>query len=276
MKMPGEVDLEYTEARRVLLDALDVLVPHHSALTLVGAQAIYLHVGAADLAVAEFTTDADLAVDPVLLANEPVLAEMLRSGGFQATNQPGTWVKGNAPGKTVDLLVPAASVGRGHQRSARIPPHGHNVARRARGLEGTLVDRQMMTVSALEPDDHRTHEIHVAGPSALIVAKAIKILERRQDQRRLVAKDALDVLRILRGTHTVRLAEGLGQLLDNELSAEVTREAIDFLKVEFRLPSGFGTGLAVVAAIPLEDAEVIAQSCATLTQSLLQAMSLPS
>jgi hypothetical protein len=43
-----------------LLDALVALEPHIDALVLVGAQAIYLHTGDADLAVAEYTTDADL------------------------------------------------------------------------------------------------------------------------------------------------------------------------------------------------------------------------
>jgi hypothetical protein len=43
-----------------LLDALVALEPHIDALVLVGAQATYLHTGDADLAVAEYTTDADL------------------------------------------------------------------------------------------------------------------------------------------------------------------------------------------------------------------------
>lgn len=35
-----------------------------AVLVVIGAQAIYLHAGPADLAVAEFTTDADLAIGP--------------------------------------------------------------------------------------------------------------------------------------------------------------------------------------------------------------------
>ena len=38
-----------------------------------GAQAIYLHTGDADLGVAEYTTDADLAFDPTLLAEPTAL-----------------------------------------------------------------------------------------------------------------------------------------------------------------------------------------------------------
>lgn len=60
--MPPEYAPEYVEARRVLLDALEALGNHRKAVVLVGAQAIYHHVGAGTLLVAEFTTDGDLSV----------------------------------------------------------------------------------------------------------------------------------------------------------------------------------------------------------------------
>ena len=69
----SEVDELYAMARRVLLDALDALGPHRDAIVLVGAHAVYLRVGAADLAVAPFTTDGDLAIDPGVLAEIPPL-----------------------------------------------------------------------------------------------------------------------------------------------------------------------------------------------------------
>lgn len=43
---------EYVRARSVLLDALQALEPHLDSLTLVGAQAVYLQTGDADLAAA--------------------------------------------------------------------------------------------------------------------------------------------------------------------------------------------------------------------------------
>ena len=64
--MPEQDEL-YTVARTVLLDALEALGEHREALVLVGAQAIYLRVGEADLAVASYTTDGDLAIDPRIL-----------------------------------------------------------------------------------------------------------------------------------------------------------------------------------------------------------------
>jgi hypothetical protein len=49
---PQDLDARYVAARRVLLDALTVLAPHGDAIILAGAQAVYLHTGAADLAIA--------------------------------------------------------------------------------------------------------------------------------------------------------------------------------------------------------------------------------
>jgi hypothetical protein len=43
--MPGDPDPLYVAARRVLLDALEAIKPHLSALVLVGAQAVYLAAG---------------------------------------------------------------------------------------------------------------------------------------------------------------------------------------------------------------------------------------
>ena len=47
-------DPEYIAARRVLLDALDALGEQRKAFVLVGAQAIYMHVGEGNLAVAPY------------------------------------------------------------------------------------------------------------------------------------------------------------------------------------------------------------------------------
>ena len=54
----------YVFARTVLLDALDALGEQRDAVVLVGAQAIYLHTGDADIAVPAFTTDGDLVIEP--------------------------------------------------------------------------------------------------------------------------------------------------------------------------------------------------------------------
>jgi len=89
------VDELYILARRVLLDALDAIGTHRGAVVLVGAQAIYLRVGeAADLAVAPFTTDGDLAIDPAVLAEVPPLEQALMAAGFlpKSKDSVGIWV----------------------------------------------------------------------------------------------------------------------------------------------------------------------------------------
>jgi len=66
----NEPRVEYVEARRVLLDALTALQPHIGAIVLIGAQAIYLRTAGRLSTYQPFTTDADLALDPALLADE--------------------------------------------------------------------------------------------------------------------------------------------------------------------------------------------------------------
>lgn len=75
----------YVIARRVLLDGIEALGDHRDALILVGAQAIYLRVGESDLAVAPYTTDGDLAIDPRRLSDIPPLEKSLMGAGFPAT-----------------------------------------------------------------------------------------------------------------------------------------------------------------------------------------------
>jgi hypothetical protein len=57
------VDPLYVAARSVLLDALTALQPHGLSVIVAGAQAIYLRTGEANLAIAPYTTDGDLAPD---------------------------------------------------------------------------------------------------------------------------------------------------------------------------------------------------------------------
>lgn len=82
MSLSGAADPLYVAARRALLDALDAVSDHMDAVVLVGAQAIYLHTGEGDLAVAPFTTDGDLALDPSRLGRTPLLEEALTQAGF--------------------------------------------------------------------------------------------------------------------------------------------------------------------------------------------------
>lgn len=264
-------DAVYVQARRVLLDALEALGDQRDALVLVGAQAIYLHTGEGDLAVAPYTSDGDIALDPSDLSKTPKLEEAMRGGGFVLDlQQPGVWV--GPQGVTIDLLVSEA-VGGGGRRGARLGEHGNRAARKARGLEAVLVDNEPAEIAALGADDERRFEIAVAGPAALLVAKLHKLGERQDVARRSEDKDALDVLRLLRAIPTQTLAEMLDVLRGDMRSGVVTLEAVDYLRALFAEPTSPGSQMAARATTPLEDPDVVSASSAALASDLLAAVS---
>lgn len=79
-------DPEYVAACRVLLDALEALAPHRSAFMVAGAQAVYLRAGESETGIAPYTTDGDLALDPMLLTDDPRL-EKTRAFGYSGRRQ---------------------------------------------------------------------------------------------------------------------------------------------------------------------------------------------
>jgi hypothetical protein len=277
MKPPGDPDQQeaYALARRVLLDALDALGDQRDAVVLVGAQAIYLHTGDTDLAVAPFTTDGDIAINPEKLQVDPKLEEALHDAGFEKDAQNvGTWIasqplRGTQVNVAIDLMVPEAVGGPG-RRGARLSVHGKSAARKARGLEAALVDYQTRSIEALDDTDSRVLEVAVAGPSALLVAKLHKIAERIDSPDRSRNKDALDVYRLLQSIPTETLADGIRRLLDDRVAAGVTEEAVTFLRTLFSEPSRKGCQMVASAVASLESGETIAQSCAFLTEDLLK------
>jgi len=273
--MSGELDPIMIRARRVLLDALEALAGQRQAIVLVGAQAIYLHTGEADLAASPFTQDADLALNPATLGSLPVLAEAMQAAGFALRTdpqiQPGMWISQQS-GVEVDLMVPETLGGPG-RRSAKLEGHGENTARKARGLEAALVDQEPMTLTALEATDTRQMEVAVAGPGALLVAKLHKISERQGNVRRSKPKDALDIFRLLQGVPTEALAKRLERLSQEQLSQETTREALQLLRDLFGTEAALGAQLAADAAFPLIDRAFITASSVALTEDLLAALS---
>ena len=265
--MPGarSPDPEYVAARRVLLDALEALGNHRKAVVLVGAQAIYLHVGEGDLAVSPYTTDGDLAIDPRALDDEPALAATLEAAGFALTVRPGTWTLTEVQ---IDLIVPTSLAGSG-RRGARLGVHGTEVARKATGLEAAIVDHARVHLSALDSADPRSFDVSVAGVAALMVAKLHKIAERKNAPGRLQDKDGLDTLRLLRFADTAHLAATLKKLAAHPLSGEVTQQARGFLQDLFGDRRSIGSQMAVRASVGLEDEAAIAISCEALASRLL-------
>ncbi len=273
--MPGVPDPLYVQARKALLDATDALAAHRDAVVLVGAQAIYVHTEEADLAdiahppPPEYTTDADFSLSPEDLSDSPTVARVLVERGFSRGEHPGAWL--SPDGIAIDLMVPEALAGAG-SRSADLGPHGNRVARRAKGLEGALVDRDRRELPALDPADHRSVRMYVAGPGALLVAKAHKIADRAETASRREDKDALDVLRLLRATDTADLARRITRLARHELSSSVTADAVAHLSNLFSRADALGVEMAVRAAGANAEVDVIAASMNVLVSDLLGAI----
>jgi hypothetical protein len=257
-KIPEGVEREELTiaARRVLLDGLTALQPHLDAITVVGAQAVYLRTPEAAIQNAPFTSDGDLSLDPVLLGDEPDLEEALRTAGFDLLdkNQPGLWgrpeqVSGQSINIELDLLVAAELVAGG--RGARLPPHGKMSARKTPGLEVCAVDRSPMLITSLEEDDKRSISVNVAGPAALLVAKAYKISERvaKADTHpdRLTNKDAGDVYRIMAAVPVREVAESFAALVQDPRVGATAAEGLKRLRELFGGRATPGVNLAVEA-----------------------------
>ncbi|WP_405429414.1 GSU2403 family nucleotidyltransferase fold protein [Micromonospora sp. NBC_00617] len=266
----GDGDL-LVAARGALLDALEALRRHADAVVVVGAQAIYLHTGAAPVALAEATKDCDLALDARALPQEPLLEEAMRAAGFHLdvrAHQPGAWL--NHKGIPVDLMVPEALAGGSGRRAAKIPPHSKSAARRAVGLEAVVVDHVALDIRALAPGDSRVYAANVAGPAALLVAKLHKIGERQETPKRLVDKDAHDIYRLLVAVRTEQLAASLRRLRADDLAGRATEQALGFLANLFAAgPEAPGSVMAGRAEEGIGDPLVVSAATHALAEDLL-------
>lgn len=268
---------EYVAARRTLLDALDALSAHHPSLVLIGAQAVYLHTGSQGASVPPMTTDADLALDTDLLADDPEIAATLQAAGF-VPGQPGHWE--NSQGIAVDLMVAPHQSNRqsASARAARLTSHAKSVARIGPGLALALSDNSPQIITALDSSDSRRHEIRVAGPAALLVAKAIKLDDRladasRGNSRRIVDKDALDVLRLLQACPMSQITVGLSsQSAGTAARADIARG----LRILRDRATERAHDLPVLAARASGDDPTVAPSFTVLVHELLSAMSVES
>lgn len=272
----GREDL-LVAARTALLDALEALEDHRDAVVVIGAQAIYLRTTASPVALAEATKDSDLAIDPRVLADEPLIEEAMTRARFYPnpfSAQPGAWM--NPAGVPVDLMVPEAVAGPGGPttRGARIPPHSRRATRRAAGLEATLVDHDELEVAALDAADDRVYRVRVAGLGALLVAKLHKIGERAQAAPdRLIDKDAHDIYRILVDARTESLAATLITLSSDGIAGDATQMAIRFLRELFAAgPDATGSVMAGRAEEGIGDPALVSQSVAILAADLVAAL----
>ncbi len=214
-----------------------------------------------------YTTDADIAIDPRSLEKTPPIEQAMRRAGFRHGVQPGIWLAANDI--QVDLLVPEAVGGPG-RRSARLTGHGREAARKVQGLEGALVENEVVRIGSLREADNRQFDTRVAGPSALLVAKLHKLWERRDTPRRLENKDAADVFRLLQAVETERLVAGWARLRDDSISALIATNALEFLEVLFARAEALGIALLRAAVAGLGDPDIAAASCIELANDLLR------
>jgi hypothetical protein len=258
-------------ARRVLLDGLMALESHLAAITVVGAQAVYLRTPNAAIAAAAYTSDGDLGIDPAVLGDAPLVDEVLHDAGFTLRNadQPGLWVRPETVGDQLvhvelDVLVGSSLASGG--RGARIPPHGKMCAKKVPGIEVAVVDRSPMLVTSLEPDDLRGVTVHVAGAAALLVCKAYKINDRLRDAEkgradRLVNKDAGDVLRIMMVSPAARVGDSFRGVIADSRVGSVAAEGLRLLRQLFGGADTPGVRMAVEAlsgSVPAERVRALA------------------
>jgi hypothetical protein len=275
MNDPGvdPADLLVT-VRSVLLDALEALADHRGAVIVVGAQAVHMRTGGIMVALAETTKDADLALDARHLGDDPRVEIAMRAANFEPSTQPGSWV--NPAGIPVDLLVPEKLAGPGtaRTRGSRLPPHDNRSMRRTKGLEAAVIDHSEMPVHALDPADGRTITARVAGPTALLIAKCHKIYERiGQPEHRITDKDAHDAHRLLQATDTDTLRDTVAELLDHDVSADITRQALPMLDELFAAgPDAYGSMMAGRAEEGVGDPETVSVSVAYLAADLIESL----
>ena len=256
-KFPDDVDPEEftVVTRRVLLDALEALAEHRKAIVLVGGQAVHIRTARTPLVSSAYTSDADLSLDPAQVLDQPLLQEAMKAAGFEMLGQPGAWTRqesihGALHRVAVDLMVPdkLTSNPGSQKRGVPIDPHFTNAARRTPGLEAAMFDFDELLVPSLEPHaDQREIVVQVAGPAALLIAKAFKIRDRLADPRpgREADKDAADVVRIMTVAGDVRST--FDELAKNTQISEVVEEARELLVEQFGFTRAPGVTMAVNA-----------------------------
>ena len=265
--MNGEENL-ILEAKSALFDAMRALGPHRDSVILVGAQAVYQHTGMMNLAVAEFTRDSDLVLDVSILADAPEISGLLRDAGFyQAIGaNPGAWL--NRKGIPVDLMTPFTLTG-GGSRTADISPHMKETARRTPGLEAAIVDNKVMDIQSLEVEAPAL-SMRVAGPSALMIAKAFKINDRKNSTSRLLDKDALDIYRLLVATEARDLIPVFVILLSDPITKATALAGVKFLSEIFILGEKPIGGVMVARALEsIQDASVVSNAVRILMSEIL-------
>ena len=138
-------------------------------------------------------------------------------------------------------------------------------ARKALGLEGVVIDVDVMEISGLEAAETRSFSVRVAGPAALVVAKLHKLQERLQVGKadRIADKDASDVYRIMQAVPVEDFLVRLRPLLADPIAKGPTTAAVRFLGELFGARASHGVQMAVEAlrvGVPADRVQAVCTS----------------
>jgi hypothetical protein len=220
-----------------LIATIRALEAFQDAITIVGAHAVHAW---AQEAWGNFemqaTRDADVVLNPVFVTAEPKLLEVMASIRMTPAliDRPGIYGYADestlplGERSTVDLIVPEAYAGAG-RRAGRIVGQ-KNATGRATGLELAIWDRHPQQVTAIDDTSDQVNA-WVAGPAALLVAKAHKVHERAAQAatrpHRLRAKDSGDVALLMMVSRPDDVARVMAERSDEhpEIALVVARGA---------------------------------------------------
>lgn len=211
----GDLEIEIITSRRALIDVITGLADQRAALTVLGGHAVIeVTQSIPTLPPDDTTRDGDLGIIPQLLSDNPNLSARMTELGYEAARaeRPGVWSPISQRDRSihdrdsVDLIAPMSLARDGLTtnrsiRAARVGAHGKHAVSATRGTELSVLDRQWRTLRSF--DGGPSVDAYVAGPSALLCAKAHKIHDRldpaemRRNADRLRPKDFADLYRLL-------------------------------------------------------------------------------
>jgi hypothetical protein len=255
----------YAISRDTLIEALQALRRLSAeGFVLVGAQAVYLRSPGIELPFPAFTLDGDVVVDPRKVRRPRAILESLEAAGFTLRGHGGLYHRKNASIDTqrateIDLFVPA-------RFNSDFELQGYNSRDAAavmsqEGLELAIVDHSPLLLDAIG-EKRSPLVVEVAGPTALVVAKAWKLGERYaqgNEEFSSVAKDVLDVYRLLQASGAEEIGAALQAVPREPRYLEPARKAAGYLE-EILTGNGPGTALLYELLGEETEARIIAES----------------
>lgn len=140
-------------------------------------------------------------------------------------------------------------------------------------MEAALVVREPKRIAAIDPEDHPSVSVAVAGPRALLISKVHKIADRVESERHertAVGKDASDVYRLIQPTSVQEMAGGFRRALSSDVARRVTKLAMVRLDDLFNRRAAAGVEMAIRAiGVAGEAPDTIAAVLNRYTSALL-------